>query len=148
MSKDFLLYCVILVSHSVFLFSQNSYAQLSPGDLHEVHAELEGLKNCEKCHTAGEKIEPQKCLDCHEMIAESLNSGKGLHGINEYTDCVACHIDHLGRDSELVYWPDGQDSYDHSLTGFILKGKHRSIKCRECHSESNISRPTLPTDGG
>ena len=37
---------------------------MSPGDLTQYHADLEGLLNCTKCHDLGEGVSEAKCLDC------------------------------------------------------------------------------------
>jgi len=46
--------------------SQFVYGQISPGDLSNAHKDLEGMSNCTKCHALGEKVENNKCLDCHK----------------------------------------------------------------------------------
>jgi len=122
---------------SIILFS-NLYAQLSPGDLSHVHADLEGLSNCTKCHEIGEKVQSQNCLSCHKILYERIEEGKGLHADAGYEDCTDCHSEHHGREYKLVYWDDGQENFDHKETGFELAGKHASLKCRDCHSSKNI----------
>lgn len=114
-------------------------AQLSPGDLNNVHADLEGLANCEKCHEARRQISPARCLDCHSILKERIDSGKGLHANSGYKDCNKCHVEHLGKDSELIWWANGRDNFDHKLTGYTLEGKHAGIECRKCHVEKNIA---------
>jgi hypothetical protein len=116
-------------------------AQLSPGDLHQSHAHLEGLQNCTKCHAAGAQISLQNCLSCHNLLSERIQNGKGLHARPEFENCVQCHSDHHGRDFKMIYWKDGQENFDHSLTGYRLEGKHSEIKCRDCHKPANIPDP-------
>jgi len=43
----------------------------SPGPLAQGHADLEGLKNCTKCHVAGSKLSNDTCLACHTAIKQS-----------------------------------------------------------------------------
>ena len=31
-------------------------ALISPGELHKTHAQLEGIRNCEKCHESGARV--------------------------------------------------------------------------------------------
>ncbi len=116
-------------------------AQLSPGDLHQSHAHLEGLQNCTKCHAAGAQISLQNCLSCHKLLSDRIQNGKGLHARPEFENCVQCHSDHHGRNFEMIYWKDGQENFDHSLTGYRLEGKHSEIKCRDCHKPANIPDP-------
>ncbi len=117
-----------------FIFAgQALWAQLSPGDLHQSHAGLEGLRNCTKCHSEGDQVKPGLCLDCHKAVKISLEQKKGLHRSSEFETCVNCHVDHLGRNADLRHWPDGQKNFDHKKTGFELKGKHQNADCKSCH---------------
>ena len=113
--------------------------QLSPGELNQKHADLEGLKNCEKCHQAGQQISSQKCLACHTILRDRIISGKGLHANNGFEDCVACHVEHLGRGAELIWWMEDIDKFDHAQTGYALIGKHAGLECRRCHKMENIA---------
>ncbi len=123
---------------NIFLFISPLFAQLSPGDLHESHKHLEGLKNCTKCHDIGKKISQDKCLDCHKILRDRIKAGKGLHSHADFTDCVNCHVEHQGRNFKLIYWKNGRDKFDHSLTGYKLEGKHAEQKCENCHQPKNI----------
>ena len=125
--------CVVLLGVT------STFGQLSPGELQRTHANLEGLKNCEKCHSAGQQIDDRKCLGCHTVLADRIRAGKGLHANEEYTDCVTCHVEHLGKDVDLIWWPDGQDKFDHSLTGYRLEGKHAGLQCRSCHRPDHMA---------
>jgi cytochrome c7-like protein len=122
----------------LFIIIQNAVAQLSPGDLSQVHADLEGLSNCTKCHEIGEKVQPQNCLSCHKILDERIKAGKGLHADAGYEDCADCHSEHHGREYKLIYWDDGQENFEHKETGFELLGKHAALKCQNCHSPENI----------
>ncbi len=113
-------------------------AQLSPGDLHKAHAFLEGVKNCTKCHGLGSKLAVDKCLDCHRPIESERRSGQGLHSRNDYRECQNCHVDHQGRNYDLIYWGKGQDNFDHGQTGYRLDGKHASVACRLCHQKKYV----------
>ncbi len=118
-----------------------SLAQLSPGDLSNAHADLEGLQNCTKCHEIGEKVSPQKCLTCHDVLHDRIRQNRGLHAGKEYQNCVECHSDHHGRKFNLIWWKDGQKNFDHSKTGYTLEGKHLQLDCRKCHRAEYISNP-------
>jgi nitrate/TMAO reductase-like tetraheme cytochrome c subunit len=114
------------------------FAQLSPGDLSEPHSQLEGLKNCTKCHEIGEKVKPENCLNCHVLLKDRIKEGIGLHARNEFGDCVTCHSDHQGREFNLIWWKEGVANFDHSKTGYVLEGKHLNLDCRKCHTANNI----------
>jgi hypothetical protein len=116
-----------------------AHAQLSPGELHAAHAFLEGVENCTRCHDRDRKEVATKCLECHTMIAERIEKGAGLHGREDSRECQLCHVEHHGRDYELVWWKDGQAAFQHELTGYPLLGAHARIKdCRACHKAQNI----------
>ncbi|MEW6051774.1 MAG: hypothetical protein AB1644_12045 [Candidatus Zixiibacteriota bacterium] len=122
-------------------------AQLSPGELHQSHAFLEGVQNCSKCHGSDRQLVPDNCLACHSAIRERLDSRTGLHGRQEYRQCQLCHVEHQGRTFDLVYWKEGQKQLDHSQTGYRLEGKHATADCRACHQEKFIMhRAALETD--
>ncbi len=131
-SKIFLILPLLLIKSIPLM------AQLSPGDLHQSHAEIEGLKNCTKCHTAGKQISPENCLTCHILLKERIDAGKGLHAQPDYKQCIDCHSDHHGRDFEMVHWKIDMEDFDHSLTGYHLEGGHAKLECRNCHQSENI----------
>lgn len=108
-------------------------AQLSPGDLHRVHAELEGVENCTRCHGGDQELVPDNCMACHGRIRIQREAARGLHSRPEYAECQNCHVEHQGRNFDLVHWKGGEKAFDHALTGFVLKEKHASVDCRQCH---------------
>lgn len=112
-----------------------SRAQLSPGELHRSHASLEGVENCNSCHDRDSDQMRTKCLTCHAEMKARVDSGRGLHAQPEYRDCENCHVEHHGRDFDLIFWMDGEQSFDHDLTGFRLLGKHTKTTCRACHKQ-------------
>ncbi|HEX5718516.1 MAG TPA: cytochrome c3 family protein [Thermoanaerobaculia bacterium] len=114
---------------ALFLASAPLAAQLSPGKLSQPHAKLEGSANCLKCHQAGQGVAPSKCLDCHTAIKSSR-----LHARPEYRACQTCHIEHHGREFQLIDWgKKGQAGFDHRLTGWPLQGAHAKQACQSCH---------------
>ncbi|HPF36578.1 MAG TPA: hypothetical protein P5571_00690 [Candidatus Krumholzibacteria bacterium] len=114
-------------------------AQLSPGDLSRPHESLEGLRRCRDCHRLGDREVSGKCLECHVEIAVRRDLGKGLHAGSEFSVCTDCHVEHQGRDHELIRWPDGRDAFDHRKTGHRLEGKHAATACRDCHKAGLIA---------
>ncbi len=113
-------------------------AQLSPGELHESHKQLEGIENCTRCHEVGRKLSPARCLACHRILAGRIEAGEGLHAGDEFEKCGSCHVDHQGREYDLVWWKDGIDRFDHRKTGYPLEGGHLRPACRECHRPDHI----------
>ncbi len=126
----------------IFLFAVPTTAQISPGPLADSHSDLEGSGNCLKCHTRGEGVEPSKCLSCHQPLQQRIERGTGLHAAVGYEACKICHIDHHGRSFDLIYWGDqGVEEFDHTLTGYPLKGGHLKIDCRDCHRSESVVDP-------
>jgi hypothetical protein len=123
-------------------------AQISPGPLHKAHARLEGLQNCTQCHAAGKKSAPEKCLTCHSLILSGMNAGKGMHRRGTHDRCETCHIEHHGRDFDLVYWQGGEKAFNHAGTGFALKGAHERLDCRACHRPEFIADKEKVVKGG
>ena len=113
-----------------------------PGKVVEAHAEYE--EECSNCHMRFErKKQPELCLDCHEEVAQDIDSGTGFHGKNrraKRSHCANCHTDHEGRDADIV----GLDerSFDHEDTDFPLVGKHLDNACNDCHEPATRHRET------
>lgn len=121
-----------------FYFVSTGWGQLSPGDLAQDHAHLEGLSNCTQCHTLGDKVSSQKCLDCHKEIKALVDARKGYHASREVKskDCFACHSEHHGRKFDMIHFDDKK--FDHDLTGYKLTGAHKKKECRDCHKPDFI----------
>ncbi len=125
----------------ISLAADRAAAQLSPGTLSHVHAELDSSRACLECHTTGKGVTPDRCLSCHGLLGERIEAGAGLHSRPGYQPCETCHIEHHGRDFELIWWGEaGVDAFDHAETGYPLVGAHR-LDCRSCHRASRIAEP-------
>jgi hypothetical protein len=120
----------------LFCASQFTFAQISPGSLSKVHANLEGISNCTQCHESGQEITGTKCLACHIEIKNQMDSGHGFHFANASTSCITCHKEHLGTDAKITKFDESQ--FDHSKTSFPLTGTHITTKCENCHDARNI----------
>ncbi len=118
-----------------------AWAQLSPGPLSRPHAHLEGLKKCSNCHKLGSRAIGPKCLDCHEEIAAMRAGGPGLHAGDDFSDCVDCHVEHQGKDYDLIYWPDDRKNFDHRTVGYEMTGRHLELDCRKCHYAKYVVDP-------
>lgn len=117
----------------------------SPGDLANDHADLEGLKNCTKCHEAGEKLSENRCLDCHDVVNALVKRKRGLHGrLQEGArDCQKCHSDHKGRAFDMGGLDASPKSFEHDRSGYALVGKHKKVECRSCHDARLINAPEV-----
>ena len=103
-------------------------AQVSPGALATVHAELDGGTQCFRCHQKDTGKVDVRCLDCHTEVAWMRTHNRGLHAAKSAQTCASCHPDHGGRDFALVAWDGGvPEKFDHSQAGFTLLGKHTAL---------------------
>ncbi len=108
---------------------------LSPGKLSKPHAKLEGLDNCQKCHEPGRKVTAEKCLACHQPVAERIAAKKGVHR-DVRGDCVSCHVEHAGVDAELR--PFDPKTFDHKA--------ETGIRARRPARDDRRQVPELPQD--
>ena len=113
---------------------------LMPGQLIEGHAEYEA--DCTQCHVLFEKSSQDRlCLECHDAVALDVDKKTGLHGQlvpSEKEGCKACHVDHQGRQEDIVRLDT--DGFDHLFTDFVLEGKHLKLSCVSCHSTAEKYR--------
>jgi len=131
----------------LLLMLSNAYGQISPGDLSNAHANLEGMSNCTKCHDLGAKVSNIKCLDCHKEIQTLVNQKRGYHANPTVTskDCFACHSEHHGRKFDMIHFDENK--FDHNLAYYKLEGKHAVVDCRKCHAPENIQSAELKKRG-
>lgn len=128
----------------------------SPGPLHGSHAavaSLQGAGSCAACHGSGEQTMAQACVVCHEVIDGQRRTQTGLHGSLEpetWTNCAACHIEHVDGTVPLVSDAafersgiDNRTGYQHQHTAeFFLEGAHDALSCERCHTYA--LSPALP----
>lgn len=119
--------------------------QISPGDLSNAHAHLEGLSNCTQCHVLGNKVSGEKCLVCHTEIKDRITTQKGYHASSEVKskECIVCHSDHHGKNFRMIRFDTTK--FDHNLTGFTLSVPHSKEKCLNCHNTKFISDQKIKT---
>jgi len=83
------------------------------------------------------------CLECHRMTTKNGLEYQEFTGLS-FSDCVSCHEDpHAGQlpgrcaqchvESGFEKFA-GMGRFDHGLTDFQLKGKHRQVQCMDCHN--------------
>jgi Class III cytochrome C family len=131
------------IACAIVLFgSALSLAQGSPGSLSRAHQQLDGSANCSQCHT-GPKNATLRCLECHSEIASRIASGRGFHASvsdknNGSQKCATCHAEHRGLQTALVGWQQSPEDFDHSKTGWELKGHHAEVECAKCHNSNRV----------
>lgn len=116
-------------------------ALVSPGKLTPFHASLEGIRNCQSCHEAGQKVTAQKCLSCHKPVAERMAAKRGVH--RNVTECVRCHVEHTGAEGELR--PFDTKNFNHAVeASYPLDGKHAALaaNCAACHKTRSFLLPS------
>jgi hypothetical protein len=122
---------------------------LSPGKLIAAHADLEGVRNCTKCHQLGERgAANAKCLDCHKALADRITGERGFHAGATVTgrNCGECHKDHFGIDFQAIRLDTA--GFDHAVVGFTLSGGHATTACRECHQPDYVTDAAVRREVG
>jgi hypothetical protein len=75
---------------------------------------------CETCHTAAAPVIPKlqsTCIACHK------NDDKHNNTLGE--QCADCHTEKNWKEAK----------FDHDLSVFKLRNKHRDVECKECHKD-------------
>ena len=84
-----------------------------------------------------------ECIKCHPSEKRNGKDFKKFKSV-AFTTCGSCHKDpHQGRfggdcqscHSTNSFQQINAGSFDHNKTKFPLAGKHRSVKCDNCHKE-------------
>jgi len=111
-----------------------------PGELAAAHQKYE--EQCSTCHDRSDRSrERQLCLDCHKEIASDLRARQGFHGHLTGIDtaqCRACHVEHQGRDADIVNF--NREPFSHEATDFPLRGAHAVVACDSCHQNGKKFR--------
>ena len=146
-------YRYLIVLGALLLFrsalADSDFLSSSPGALSSAHAQWDNQQGCNDCHVNDTReISDQKCLGCHDHkdLGARIAAGKGFHAsaVVKGKACKTCHFEHKGRgkDDGMMGWlkiQGGQKGFDHDLTGWPLKGKHKTTDCTECHKAKNKS---------
>jgi len=86
------------------------------------------------------------CIECHQI---TTRNGKEFQEFTDipFEDCVSCHEDpHNGQlegtcvqcHTETAFSDfAGRGNFDHDVTDFTLKGKHKEIDCFSCHGTTS-----------
>jgi hypothetical protein len=144
----------------------DTYLGLDPKCLscHDDYHQKTLTSNCTECHNET-KFKPASsfnhektsfalrgahksvsCVDCHKM--ETKNAVKFQHFADTpHKNCSSCHTDvHKGsfgqnckscHNEESFKKISPSKSFQHSITGFELEGKHKTIDCKACHDGRN-----------
>ena len=80
----------MLLSAALAAFAQTGQVA-SPGPLSKAHAALDGAGKCQSCHGADRKVAPDRCLSCHQPIADRIRLKKGVHRAVTGA-CADCHV--------------------------------------------------------
>lgn len=114
----------------------------SPGRLSRAHADLEGIRNCTRCHELRQPgISAARCLECHAPVQARIRAGGGYHGRLEERDCARCHQEHIGVAADIVRLDTAV--FRHEATGWPLRGAHAGAGCRECHRPPLVTAPDV-----
>jgi len=98
------------------------------------------LLRCASCHVQpGNALKfqpsgPNDCYACHQSDYERAHDHRGFP-----TTCLDCH------DQNSFHGAD----FDHSATGFPLRGAHADVQCSSCHVQPGnalINTPSGPDD--
>lgn len=120
---------------------------MSPGKLAAPHGELAGVRNCTSCHELRKAgAIDDKCLACHEPLANRLERGTGFHATVSERSCASCHREHRGVDYDLIQLDTA--AFDHTETGFNLAGGHAQAECRDCHTADLVEAVDVRTFKG
>lgn len=135
-------FVILLLGISSIAHAQLDFGKLvNPGPLASPHSSLEGIKNCNQCHSTSKGVPDEKCLTCHKEIQQRIVQRKGFHA-RVTGNCISCHSDHKGADYDLKGLSRLQ--FDHTDTGWPLTGKHQTLACPSCHTKmrKNVSTGT------
>lgn len=118
-------------------------------------------KSCSNCHSTeafvpASNFQHQKtkynllgkhksvdCKQCHPVETRNGEKFQRFSGI-AFSNCSNCHTDvhkkELGLKCNECHTEEsfqkfiGNDRFNHTATGFFLKGKHKSLDCSKCHN--------------
>lgn len=121
-----------------------SYGTLSlmPGPLTLSHAKAITERQCLKCHNLKSRPASEKCIECHEIIAERIRVNSGYHG-KLTGPCIDCHTEHQGSDADIRSLDKA--AFNHQQANFHLSEKHASLTCEKCHKTKPPDSLTINT---
>ena len=87
--------------------------------------------DCSLCHTNGYAGTPTDCYSCHKTKYDNTTNPNHITA-NFQTICEQCHTTNGWTPS----------TFDHNATTFPLTGKHTTVACNSCHTNSYTGTPT------
>lgn len=92
---------------------------------------------CTACHKDQRYVDaPRTCIGCHRKDDEQLVQGRRGHQGHFGERCESCH--------DAKAWKPSTFNHDRE-TEYLLRGKHRSVECRACHT-GNLYRQKVGSD--
>jgi len=89
------------------------------------------------------------CVKCHPSFDDQRKKGEEKFHTAGFADCTPCHnsphkFQLQGRDCKSCHKPTAwrsalSVSFDHNLTSYKLTGRHRSLRCEQCHRVTETS---------
>ncbi len=135
-------FAVLVLACTMHAHADSVNNLLLPGKVIQGHFLYES--ECAKCHKQFDKpAQSGLCKDCHKEIAKDIADQHGYHGLmKEEKACKECHTEHKGREARIAIL--NKINFDHSVTGFILKGGHLDgkVRCTDCHPPLKKYRQT------
>jgi hypothetical protein len=107
-----LLAAVVVAMPTLMVRAQDDEIDFMPGHLSRAHEGLEDPDSCDNCHDDDLNVDGERCLVCHDQIAERIAAQKGVHREVTPADCAICHVEHQGRDADLR--PLDTAGFDHA----------------------------------
>lgn len=86
---------------------------------------------CESCHKSKTTGTSTLCYSCHKTNYDTATNPNHVAS-NIPTTCAQCHT--------TSGWSPA--TFDHSLTKFLLTGKHTTVSCISCHKNGYSAIPT------
>lgn len=132
-----LLIYTLLILNSNMVNSDSLESLLMPGPVSKAHQEYE--EKCDQCHDTSDKDKQAiLCVSCHDHkdIKSDIKNKSGFHGQlpeQQKSDCKHCHVEHKGRDKNIVLL--NISTFNHQHTDFKLKGTHKTTACNSCHKK-------------
>ena len=134
---------VLIVARPTIARADDDFLKSSPGELAESHASLDNESSCSSCHEPDNSVSAAKCLGCHDHqdLKKRIDAGKGFHASAKAKGraCALCHQEHRDRSFDLMGWRSigGTAQFDHALAGWVLRDKHATADCTDCHTSTN-----------
>lgn len=138
-------------------------------ECHEDYHQKQLSETCTHCHTQDAwkpaknfdhdqadytligKHQDVKCEDCHKEMTITPGSEPTVQYADmEYRQCAACHEDvhddQFGQNCTKCHTPEDwkriqDDQFNHDLTEYPLRGKHRDVECEDCHTPGKPKKP-------